>query len=162
VTVRLNVLEAFVKDAHAAASSVRVADAAARELEDVMRQGTVRAIGADLRLSNFRGGPVEFKPQRAPGRAALVLGGGTYALADAGRQQARRTIRSKRRGKVRGGRSPKRNHPATLLTPRGPRRSARGSRSAGLNITDTWSPKALEAAVKAAVLVVVDQFAKAA
>lgn len=154
MAVRLEVISAALDRAERAATSLRVADAAAKALAGVMREGTTRAIGADLRLSNFRGGPVEFREERAPGRAALTIGGGTYALADGGRRKARRVIRSKRR-KRRGQRAP------ALLTPRGPRRSVRGSTSRPLNITDTYSPRAIDEAVEAARVVIVDEFAKA-
>jgi hypothetical protein len=154
VPTRFAVIDKAVVDAERAVSSLQPLDAAAKAMTKVMREGTVRAIGADLRLSNFRGDPVEFKEQRGKGRATLTIGGGTYALADGGRKQAKRRIRSKRR-KRRGKRAP------ALATPMGPRRSVSGSRSRGLRITDQYSPRALDEAVAAAQRVVVDLFTKA-
>jgi hypothetical protein len=155
VAERLIILLDTIHDVEGIPTSLRVADAAAKALEDTMREGTVHAIGADLRLSGFRGGPVVFRPERSAGHAAVTMSGGTYALADAGRQQARRRILPKRRRLAGTKRKP------ALGTPGGPRRSVRGSRWRGKRITDTYGPKALEAAVEAAQRTIADLFAKA-
>jgi hypothetical protein len=159
VAVRLIILEQFVDQALDDATSLRVADAAAKALEHVMRDGTAKAIGADLRLRNFRGGPVQFATSSSTGHAAVTIGGGTYALADGGRKRKRDVIRSTRRGKVRG-RGPKLSQRPKLAAPSGPRLRVRGSTAPGLNITDTYSPRAFDEAIEAARRAVVEQFAK--
>lgn len=155
MATRLVLLD-VIERAERAATGLRAADAAAKALEDVMRQGTARAIGADLRLSGFRGGPPTFKPERSKGHAALTIGGGTYALADAGRAAGGdRRIRSKRRRL-----SGTKRRPA-LRTPHGPRRSIKSGKGwTGFAITETWSPKALDEATEAARAVILADFAK--
>lgn len=147
-------LAAAVDDVHGALTSPRVAKAAADAMEKSYREGLARSpLGADLRLSGFRGGPVTLEASSSPGRAELRVGGGTYALADTGRQQAGGRIFA--RGRRRGGRAP------ALSTPRGPRRSVRGSTSRGFRLTDRIAPDALEAAAVAAVKAAETEFAKA-
>lgn len=148
-------LASVVTDIEDALDSPRPAEAAAKALEDVMRSGTSRLIGADLRLSGFKGPAVKLDGEHKPGLAFISLGGATYALADGGRQKARRYITPKRKGR-RG-----RGHPPALMTPMGPRYRVRGSRTRPMRITDTYAPKALEAAVEAASKVVTTIFAGA-
>lgn len=150
-------LARVVTELEAVLKSPRVLVAAADALEDTMRTVTARAIGGDLRLSGFRGAPVEFTASftAGAGEVSLPLKGGTYALADAGRRRAKRRIRSKRR-KRRGRRAP------ALRTPAGPRRSVRGSRWRGFRLTETGGPLALNRAVKAAGEAAVREFALAA
>lgn len=159
-------LASVIADIEQAVESPRPAEAAAKALEDTMRTGTARMIGADLRLSGFKGAPVKLDGESKPSLAFITLGGGTYALADKGRQQVRRYITPKRKsraGKVRATKKRKgrKGHPAALMTPAGPRYRVRGSRSRPLRITDQYAPKALEAAVEAASKVIAADFAKA-
>lgn len=136
-------LASVITDLEDALDSPRPAEAAAKALEDTMRTGTARMIGADMRLSGFKGGPVKLDGESKPGLAFLALAGATYALADGGRRRARRSITPKRKGRRRG-------HPAALMTPAGPRYRVRGSTTRPMRITDTYAPKALEAGVEAA------------
>lgn len=149
MAVRLAVVVAEAADA---VTSLRVADAAAKALRDEMEAGVRSALNGKLTMSGFRGGPVQFFEERAKGRAALRLGGGTYALADAGRQQVRAVIRGK--GRTRSGRPP------ALRTPRGLRSRVSGRRWAGKRITETYSPKAYDAARVAAADAAVREFAR--
>lgn len=125
----------------------RVQKAIAEALEDTMKDGTARFIGADLRLSGFKGAPVEFAADFTAGTGivTLPLRGGTYALADKGRRRAKRVIRSRRRRRSRKHRRP------ALSTPWGPRRSVRGSTWTGFHLTDTLGPLAVAKATEAAV-----------
>lgn len=136
-------LAAVVTDLEDALDSPRPAEAAAKALEDTMRTGTARMIGADLRLSGFKGPPVKLEGEHKIGLAWITLGGPTYALADGGRQTARRSITPKRKSRRKG-------HRPALMTPAGPRYRVKGSRTRPLRITDQYAPKALDAAVEAA------------
>jgi hypothetical protein len=147
-------LASVVTDLEAALDSPRPAKAATKALEDTMRTGTDRLIGAGGRLSGFKGPAVKLEGEHKPSLAWIELGGATYNLADKGRQKARRRIYAK-------GRRGRKGHAPALRTPAGPRRSVRGSRSRGKRITDTYAPKALDAATDAAQKVVADIFAKA-
>lgn len=120
----------------------RPAIAAGKAMHDAMHDATARYLGADMRMSGFRGGPVVFKVEAKPKRATLTLSGGTYALADKGRKRAKRKLYAKPRRR-RGRRS-------ALDTPQGLRRSARGSRWRGFRITDRHAQEALDAGVVAA------------
>lgn len=108
--------------------------AGAEAMAESMKKATARYIGADLRMSNFRGGPPTFKTENAKGQATLEIGGGTYALADTGRRQAKRAYA--RRG-------------SALDTPWGPRASVRGSTWGGFHITERHAPEALDDGIRA-------------
>jgi hypothetical protein len=153
VAVRLTLVLDDVIDA---VKDPRVLDAAADALEETMTEGVSSTpIGHDLRLSGFRGGPMEFKASYTAGTGVVTmpLAGGTYALADKGRYKApkRRPIRSKTR-KRRGQRRP------TLSTPWGPRVSVRRSKWPGFRLTDRFGNKAIGQSVEAAAREVVRQF----
>lgn len=106
----------------------------AKAMADVMRKATASAIGPDLRLSHFRGGPVQIEAKGTIGVATTTISGAAYALADKGRRRARRRIYP-------------RGH--ALATPFGPRASVKGSTARGHNITERASPQAYEAGKKA-------------
>jgi hypothetical protein len=124
----------------------RPAIAAADAMHDAMVTATERYLGAGMHMSGFKGGPVVFKVEAKPARATLTLSGGTYALADKGRKSGPRRLFAKPR-KRKGRR-------AALRTPRGYRRSARGSRWHGFNITDRHAQDALDAGVAAALVAI--------
>lgn len=147
-------LASVITDITDAIDSPRPAAAAAKALEETMRAGVSSAIGG-MTMSGFKGAPVKLEGESKASLAWLPLSGGTYALADKGRQNARRRIYPKRRGRKGKG------HPPALMTPAGPRRSVRGSRTRGKRITETYAPKAFEAAVDAAQKVIAADFAKA-
>jgi hypothetical protein len=123
----------------------RPAVAAADAMHEAMVDATERYLGPGMRMSGFKGGPVVFKVVAKPKRATLTLSGGTYALADKGRRKrVRRKLYAKpvrRRGQRR----------AALDTPRGYKRSAKGSRWQGFRITERHADKALDAGVVAAI-----------
>lgn len=106
----------------------------AEAMADEMRKSLALYIGGDLRMSRFPGAPPTFTTSSSKGEATLELGGGTYALADKGRRQAKRA--RARRG-------------SALRTPWGPRRSVRGSRWPGFSVTERHAAGALEAGVDA-------------
>jgi hypothetical protein len=130
----------------------RPAIAAADAMHDSMMDATERYLGADLHMSNFTGGPVVFKVEAVPKRATLTLSGGTYALADKGRRKAPRKLYAQPRRR-------KGQRRAALDTPRGYRRSARGSRWRGFRITDRHAQDALDAGVVAAIAEIRQQVA---
>ena len=121
----------------------RPAIAAADAMHETMHDATARYLGPDLRMSGFQGGAVAFKVKAAPKRATLTLSGGTYALADKGRRRAKAKLWAKPRRR--------RGRRAALDTPRGWRRSARGSRWRGFRITERHAVDALDAGVVAAI-----------
>jgi len=127
--------------------------AAGEAMRDAMREATARYIGADLRMSGFRGAAVDFDLDVSDTAATLTLSGGTYALADKGRRRASKRLYAQPYRK--SGRR------AALATPRGYRRSARGSRTAGFNITDRHGQDSLDEGVEAATKVVRTLFDKA-
>jgi len=129
------------------------AKAAADAMHDAMLTSTQRYLGADMRMENFRGGPVEFKVEAKPEHAMVTLSGGTYALADKGRRRARKRLYAKPR-KRRGQRR------AALDTPQGLRRYARGSKWEGFRITERHAPDALTEGMAAALVVIKRQAAK--
>jgi hypothetical protein len=158
-------LASVITDLEAALDSPRPAEAAAKKLEDVMRTGTSRMIGADLRMSGFKGPPVTLDGQHKPSLAWIELGGATYNLADKGRQKARKFIYPKhkaRAGKVRKTKKTagRKGHKPTLKAPGGYRYRVKGSRTRGKRITDTYAPRALEEATVAAAQVVADIFVR--
>ena len=117
------------------------AKAAGAAMLEAHTKATARYIGADLRMHNFRGGPVDFEARVTRARAEVTLSGGTYALADKGRRQARR---SRARGRMANGR---RN---VVRTPYGPRVSAKGSTTAGFHITERHGGESVDAGIEAA------------
>jgi hypothetical protein len=121
----------------------RPAIAAADAMHDAMVDATQRYLGPGMHMSGFKGGPVVFKVEAKPKRATVTLSGGTYALADKGRRHAKRKLWAKPRR--RSGRR------AALDTPRGWRRSARGSTWRGFRITERHATEALDAGVVAAI-----------
>lgn len=146
LTRRITLLEQEVK-------GTGPAKAAADAMHDAMLTSTQRYLGADLRMENFRGGPVEFKVEAKPEAATVTLSGGTYALADKGRRRGRKRLYAKprrRRGQRR----------AALDTPQGLRRYARGSRWQGFRITERHAPDALTEGVAAAMVDIRKRFAK--
>jgi hypothetical protein len=157
-------LASVITELEDALGSPKPAEAAAKKLEDVMRSGTSRMIGADLRLSGFKGPPVSLDGQHKPGLAHIELGGATYNLADKGRQKSRGRIwpkhgiksRAKNVRKTRG----RPGHRPTMKTPAGYRYTVKGSRTRGKRITDTYAPRALEEATVAAAQVCADLFAR--
>jgi hypothetical protein len=156
-------LASVITELEDALDSPRPAEAAAKKLEDVMRTGTGRMIGADMRLSGFKGPPVKLDGEHKPSLAYIELGGATYNLADKGRQKARKFIYPKhkaRAGKVRKTKktSGRKGHKPTLQTPGGYRYRVRGSRTRGKRITDTYAPRALEESMVAAARVCADIF----
>src|SRR5262245_61623018 len=98
------------------------ARAAAEAMNEVMRKATADRIGGDLRMSNFRGPPVDFVMTVKPTEARLRLGGATYALADRGRHSRRRRFRPRQKDGL-------------FNTPWGPRRSIKASTWDGFGIT---------------------------
>ena len=137
-------LSARIELIGAAVANVAVATAAAEAMDSHMRKSTATYLGGDLRMRNFRGGPVVFTPTVSVGRAVLKLSGGTYALADKGRRNARRRIYP-RRGR------------RALGTPYGARRWVRGSTTQGFHITQRHGPQALAAGVEAARQMIITQ-----
>lgn len=122
----------------------RPAIAAADAMHDAMLDATQRYLGPDLRMSGFKGGPVVFKVEAKAKRATVTLSGGTYALADKGRRHAKRKLYAKpvrRKGQRR----------SALSTPRGYKRSAKGSTWRGFRITERHATDALDAGVVAAI-----------
>ena len=104
---------------------------------EVMRQATAGYLGGKLSMSGLVGGEAEFDTSRTrPSHVSIIGVGGTFALADHGRQ--RRVEAHARRG-------------SALNTPWGPRASAAGSTWAGFGITDRHGSEALQAAADAIV-----------
>lgn len=130
----------------------RPAIAAADAMHETMVDATERYLGPGMRMSGFKGGPVVFKVVAKPKRATVTLSGGTYALADKGRRRAKAKLWAKPRRRA-GQRR------AALDTPRGYRRSARGSRWQGFRITDRHATDALDAGVVAAIEAIRQQVA---
>lgn len=116
--------------------------AAVKAMDKAMRDATASYIGADLRMSGFKGGPAQFKGEAKSGSATLTMSGGTYALADKGRRRKRKRLWPKP-GRRRGRRS-------ALDTPGGWRRWSTGSTWPGFNITERHGPDALDAGIEAA------------
>lgn len=107
--------------------------AGAEAMAESMKRATARYLGSDLRMHNFRGPAPTFKTENAKGEATLEIGGGTYALADGGRRQAKRAYA---RGRA-------------LSTPWGPRASVKGSTWGGFHITERHAPEALDDGIRA-------------
>jgi hypothetical protein len=123
--------------------SKQPADAAAAAMASTMRTATIRYIGVDLKMSGFPGAPVTFPTKLTTAeRAVLELGGSTYALANEGRKTVRPRIYAEPFVEV--GRRP------ALATPKGYRRSVKGSTWPGFRITERHGSEALAAGVKAA------------
>lgn len=110
--------------------------AGAEAMAESMKHATARYLGSDLRMHNFRGDAPTFKTETKTGAATVEIGGGTYALADKGRRQAKRAY--PRRGRA-------------LDTPWGPRASVKGSTWDGFNITERHAPEALDDGIRAIV-----------
>lgn len=108
--------------------------AGAEAMAESMKRATARYLGSDLRMHNFRGDAPTFKTETKTGAATVEIGGGTYALADGGRRQAKRAY--PRRGRA-------------LSTPWGPRASAKGSTWGGFHITERHAPEALDDGIRA-------------
>lgn len=116
--------------------SVEVAQVAAEAIALAMRRSAEHYLGADLRMSGLRAGPVAIDVEPAPSRAAVVMSGATWALADQGRRR-RVPARAARR--------------SALVTPWGPRANVAGSTWAGFGITDRHGDEALRAGTEAAI-----------
>ena len=126
-------LSKYVKELEQKIEDPKLLKAGAEAMAESMRKATARYIGGDLRMHNFRGGPPTFKTENAKGLATLEIGGGTYALADKGRRQAKRAFA---RGRA-------------LDTPWGPKASVKGSTWGGFNITERHSAEALDDGIRA-------------
>jgi hypothetical protein len=129
-------LSHYVEDIARAVRDPRILRVAAEAMSGEMKRATARYIGADLKMSNFRGGPAEFITETKNGEATLIMRGGTYALADTGRRQKKRAFA--RRG-------------SALNTPWGPKSSVAGSRWSGFGITENHGPDALDMGIRAVV-----------
>jgi hypothetical protein len=123
------------------AASPAITRLGAEAMSEVMTQATASAIGADLRLSHFRGGPATFEATGEPGLARLSISGAAYTIADKGRSGGPARIRPFHQGK--GGHAP------ALNTPRGYRAVIGPSSSAGKGITNANREAAYEAGKQA-------------
>lgn len=129
-------LTRYLKELEDQIEDPRLLKVAAEAMAESMRKATARYIGGDLRMSNFRGDAPTFKTETKTGAATVEIGGGTYALADTGRRQAKRAYPRRRRA---------------LSTPWGPRASVRGSTWGGFHITERHAPDALDDGIRAIV-----------
>ena len=118
-------------------AQVDLARAGADAGAEVMRQATASYLGGKLTMSGLGGGEAEFDTSNTRASHVSIVGvGGTFALADQGRQRS---------VEAHAGRG------SALNTPWGPRASAKGSTWAGFGITDRHGGEALQAAAAAIV-----------